>query len=120
MPPSHPLFLVLTPDRSRPREHDELEPPAAAWAMIDHSNPAEAKPVAAEAESEDLLVPLLRAGEAVYQPPSIEKSRQRTYDQLARLPRETKRLKHPATYRVGLDQGLYERKARLIERILSP
>ena len=88
--------------------------------MIDHSNPAEAKPVAAGAESEDLLVPVLRAGEAVRQTPSIEDSRQRTYDQLARLPRETKQLKHPASYRVGLEQGLYERKARLVEHILSP
>ena len=100
--------------------YDELEPPAAAWAMIDHSNPAQAKPVAAEAESEDLLVPLLRAGEAVYEPPSIEKSRQRTYDQIARLPPETKQLRHSKAYRVGLEQGLYERKARLVKHILSP
>ena len=100
--------------------YDELAPPATDWAMIDHSNPAQAKPVAAGAESEDLLVPVLRAGEVVRQTPSIEKSRQRTYDQLARLPREIKQLKHPATYRVGLEQGLHERKARLVEHILSP
>ena len=100
--------------------YDELEPPAADWAMIDPSNPADVKPVAAEAESEDLLVPVLRAGEAVCDSPSIEKSRQRTYDQLARLPLETKRLKHPKTYPVGLEQGLHERKARLVKHVLSP
>ena len=99
--------------------YDELEPPAAGWAMIDPSNPADAQAVEAKAESEDLLVPVLRAGESVYQTPSIDESRQRTYDQLAHLPRESKRLRRPQDYRVGLEQGLSERKARLAEEVLS-
>ena len=76
--------------------------------------------MAAETGSEDLLVPVLRAGEAVGDSPSIEESRQRTYDQLACLPPETKRLQRPETYRVGLEQGLYERKARLAGHVLNP
>ena len=99
--------------------YDELEPPTTDWAMVDPSHPAGAAPVGANGESEDLLVPVLLAGEPVYQPPSIEESRQRTYDQLAHLPRETRQLTHPRTYRVGLEQGLHERKAKLIEDILN-
>ncbi len=98
--------------------YDELQPPATDWTMLDSSSPGGGRPVAAKATSEDLLVPVLRAGKPVYQPPSIKESRQRTYDQLAQLPEETKRLKNPSAFRVGLEQGLYERKARLIEGVL--
>ena len=98
--------------------YDELQPPATDWTMLDSSRPGGGSPVAAKATSEDLLVPVLRAGKPVYQPPSIKESRQRTYDQLAQLPEETRRLKNPSAFRVGLEQGLYERKARLIEGML--
>ncbi len=98
--------------------YDELQPPATDWTMLDSSRPGGGRPVAAKATSEDLLVPVLRAGKPVYQPPSIKESRQRTYDQLAQLPEETRRLKNPSAFRVGLEQGLYERKARLIEGML--
>ena len=98
--------------------YDELQPPATDWTMLDSSSPGGARPVDAKATSKDLLVPVLRSGKPVYQPPSIKESRQRTYDQLAQLPEGTRRLKNPSAYRVGLEQGLYERKARLIEGML--
>jgi nicotinate phosphoribosyltransferase len=99
--------------------YDELEPPANDWAMADPSHSGGAESVTAKAEGEDLLVPVLRGGEPVYAPPSIEESRQRTYDQLACLPPETRKFKNPRPYRVGLEQGLHERKAKLIENILN-
>ena len=96
--------------------YDELEPPTGDWAMIDPANPADATKVPEKTKSEDLLVPVLRAGEPVCQPPTIDESRQRTCDQLARLPHETRQLKGPGAYRVGVERGLYERKARLAEQ----
>jgi len=99
--------------------YDELEPPAHDWAMADPSHPGGAESVAAKAEGEDLLVPVLRGGEPVYAPPPIEESRQRTHDQLACLSPETRKFKNPRTYRVGLEQGLHKRKAKLIENILN-
>ena len=96
--------------------YDELEPPEAEWAMIDPSEFSDSRAVASGAQKEDLLVPVIRAGEPVYQLPSIEQSRQRTYDQLACIPEETSRLRDPKTYRVGLEQGLHERKSKLAEQ----
>ena len=96
--------------------YDELEPPTGDWVMIDPANPADATKVPKKTESEDLLVPVLRAGEPVCQPPTIDESRQRTCDQLARLPHETRLLRRPGAYRVGVERGLHERKARLAEQ----
>ena len=98
--------------------YDELEPPTGDWAMIDPANPADAKKVPEKTESEDLLVPVLRAGEPVCQPPAIDESRQRTCDQLARLPRATKQLEGAEAYLVGFEQGLYERKVHLAKQAL--
>src|SRR5262249_16183976 len=47
----------------------------------------------------DLLVPVLRKGDLVYQVPELGASRERTRHQLSRLPPETSRLDNPRTYR---------------------
>ena len=65
-------------------------------------------------EMADEVVPVLRAGKLVYQPPTIHEARQRTQDQLARFHGGVKRFVHPHQYPVGLEMSLAELKTRLI------
>jgi hypothetical protein len=64
--------------------------------------------------SEDLLVPVFREGELVYQPPDLKKIRARTQQQLAMLHPGIKRPVHPHEYPAGLELGLHELKTNLI------
>ncbi|MBP89374.1 MAG: nicotinate phosphoribosyltransferase [Planctomycetaceae bacterium] len=66
-------------------------------------------------EYEDLLVPVFRGGEQVYQLPSIHDSRARTSKQLQMLDPSITRLDDPRPYRVALEPSLHETKERLIE-----
>ena len=66
---------------------------------------------------EDLLVPVLRAGQRVYEPPVIEQARRRALDQVAALPEPVKRFENPATYTVQLESTLAARKRKMIRDI---
>src|SRR5881392_1739401 len=64
----------------------------------------------------DLLVPVFRAGQVVYETPSIETSRDHLRKQLRCAPPEILRLKDPAPYKVGLERSLHELRSSLISR----
>ena len=66
---------------------------------------------------EDLLVPVLRRGKAVYEPPSIQRTRQRAREQVASLPEDVKRLKRPDAFAVGLESTLASRKDEMIRKL---
>ncbi|WAS97003.1 nicotinate phosphoribosyltransferase [Nannocystis punicea] len=68
----------------------------------------------AGASVEDLLVPVLRAGRQVYEPPPLAEVRARTQAQLQRLDPAVRRIEAPATYPVALDRPLADLKARLM------
>lgn len=68
----------------------------------------------AGASVEDLLVPVLRAGQPVYEPPPLVEVRARTQAQLQRLDPAVRRLDAPASYPVALDRPLADLKARLM------
>ncbi len=70
--------------------------------------------IAGDVEAEDLLVPVIRGGSAIYAPPEIEVLRNRALAQLESLDPAVLRLDEPATYPVGLDPELYRLKERLI------
>jgi nicotinate phosphoribosyltransferase len=63
---------------------------------------------------EDLLVPVFRAGQCVYDVPPLEASRRRTGEQLALFHGGVKRFVNPHQYPVGLERGLHELKTELI------
>jgi nicotinate phosphoribosyltransferase len=65
-------------------------------------------------ESSDLLVPVFRKGERVYELPSLEEIRARPQSQLAEFPSDLTRTAEPQPYPVGLEQGLHQRKNELI------
>lgn len=67
-------------------------------------------------KGEDLLVPIFRRGEPVYTPPSLIQTRQRTLDQLRRLPPRFKELRSPPQYRAEMDPALEAIRTKLVER----
>jgi nicotinate phosphoribosyltransferase len=64
----------------------------------------------------DLLVPILRAGQVVYENPSIEASRKHLRKQLSCAPPEILQLSDPVPYKIGLEQSLHELRSTLIAR----
>ncbi|WP_434417365.1 nicotinate phosphoribosyltransferase [Nannocystis pusilla] len=68
----------------------------------------------AGASVEDLLVPVLRAGQPMYEPPPLVEVRARTQAQLQRLAPAVRRFDAPASYPVALDRPLADLKARLM------
>jgi nicotinate phosphoribosyltransferase len=64
----------------------------------------------------DLLVPVFRRGQLVYETPKIEATRERTRKQLACAPPEILRLKDPTHYKIGLERSLHGLRSTLIER----
>jgi nicotinate phosphoribosyltransferase len=63
---------------------------------------------------DDLLVPVFRRGEKVYDAPSAGEARRRTAEQLAAFEESVTQLEKPEPYPVGLEQGLHDLKTRLI------
>ncbi|PYL67594.1 MAG: nicotinate phosphoribosyltransferase [Verrucomicrobia bacterium] len=64
----------------------------------------------------DLLVPVFRRDQVVYQTPNIEASREHARQQLDCAPREILRLKNATRYRIGLERSLHELRSTLIAR----
>ncbi len=94
--------------------YDESQGPPAELVVVDPLDPTRRKRVPAGAPGEDLLIPVMRAGEPVYAPPSIEQARDRAQRQLASLHPGIKRLVNPHQYPAGLSLELHELKTRLI------
>jgi nicotinate phosphoribosyltransferase len=82
--------------------------------MVDPLDLTRRKEIPAEAEGEDLLVPVFRGGERVYDPPGLEAIRRRVGEQLAGFHGGVKRFVNPHRYPVGLELGYFERKTRLV------
>jgi len=64
----------------------------------------------------DLLVPIFRGGQLVYEAPSIEASREHLRKQLRCAPPAILRLNNPVPYKIGLERSLHELRSRLIAR----
>jgi nicotinate phosphoribosyltransferase len=61
----------------------------------------------------DLLVPIFRTGELVYEAASIDVSREHAGEQLRCAPPEILRLNDPQEYNLGLEQSLHELRSKL-------
>ncbi len=82
--------------------------------MVDPMDATRQRSLPTDSKSQDLLVPVFRKGESVYDPPDVHKSRQRTKSQLAMLHNGIRRFMNPHQYPVGLEAELFELKSRLI------
>lgn len=87
--------------------------------MIDQVASSPPRTIPDETAFADLLVPVFRAGRAVYQARSLPQIRQRVQEQPTFLPPEVKRLTDPLRYKVGLERGVHERKIRLVQQVLE-
>lgn len=86
-----------------------------AQTMFDIRDPERTYSIAAGShDSEDLLVPIYRAGKLVYELPSATDARARTLAQLTQLDSSMRRLYEPAAYPVGLDRAVNARKQDLV------
>jgi nicotinate phosphoribosyltransferase len=85
------------------------------WVIVDLRTEAETE-IPADMEHSDLLVPIFRNGDLVYQAPELGASRERTRQQLSRLPPEIARLNNPRAYPVGLEKSLHELRSTLIAK----
>ena len=92
--------------------YDELTGPTAT--MVDPTDLTRRKTFDAKHRSEDLLVPIFRNGERVYDLPAIEEIRARRVTQLASFHAGIKRFINPHRYPVGLEQRLFDLKTRLV------
>ncbi len=85
--------------------------------IVDPLDPTREKILRKGLQSEDLLVPIFRKGERVYELPSLPEIRARTQSQLERFPVGIKRFINPHQYVVGMEAGLYQLKIDLIKKI---
>lgn len=90
----------------------ELGPGAVGHRV--HRIDAPAETYAHAGAGEDLLVPVLRGGAAVYEPPPLAQSRARTLAQLERLDPAVRDPNAPARYPVGLDERLQALKDQVM------
>jgi len=82
--------------------------------VVDPMNMTRRKAILADTPYTDLLVPVFRGGNCVYEVPSLEEARRRVDSQLAGLHPGIKRFANPHEYPVGLELRLHELKTRLI------
>lgn len=96
--------------------YDILTKMPETWKAVDPADVTRAKVFPKEAESEDLLVPVMREGKMVWKEPPLSEVRQRVQDQLAMFHPGIKRLENPHEYPCGLEEGLYDLKISLIQK----
>jgi len=88
--------------------------PQGPRAIVDPLDFTRQKRIPEGAAAEDLLVPVMRAGKPIYEPPPLGEVRARALAQVAGLPGGVKRFLNPHQYPVGLEPSLHELKTRLV------
>lgn len=94
--------------------YDTLDAPVGDATMVHPEDPLQSTTYSQAAPFEELLVPVVRSGARVYESPTLALVRERTLAQLAGLDPTHKRFLNPHVFKVGLEAGLSERRARLI------
>jgi nicotinate phosphoribosyltransferase len=84
--------------------------------IVDAAEPTRRKDFTLQTPHEDLLVPVMRGGEIVYDSPTLESIRARAQQQLRMLHPGIKRFQNPHLYPAGLEQTLHELKTEMILR----
>jgi nicotinate phosphoribosyltransferase len=84
------------------------------FVVVDPLDPTRRKPIATDVEHHDLLVPIFRKGECVYQAPERLEIKTFVADQLKKFHPTIRRLMNPHEYPVGFEQGLQKLRTDLI------
>ncbi len=83
-------------------------------AIMDPLDETRHKDFAKEATYQELLVPIMRSGQIVYNAPTLEEVRAHLQEDLSHFHNSIKRLVNPHEYPVGLEQKLFYLKKELI------
>src|ERR1700730_18615426 len=94
---------------------DELNGSPAGRTIVNIADLTVHKKIPDSAKYHDLLVPIFRRGNLVYERPSIHQLRSLAQNELGHFYSGVKRLLNPHIYPVGLELGLYETKIRLMQ-----
>jgi nicotinate phosphoribosyltransferase len=94
--------------------HDREAPLPEPVTMVDPLDHTRRREIPAGTAGEDLLAPVFRGGELVYERPPLAASRQRVRAQLEGFHAGVKRFVNPHQYPVGLERGLFDLRTRLI------
>jgi len=84
------------------------------FTVVDPLDPTRRKHLAPGTTFEDLLIPIFKHGQQVYQSPALSEIRRRTQSQLAMFHSGVKRFVNPHQYPVGLELGLHDLKTEII------
>ncbi len=90
--------------------YDEESGIDAAPLVVDPLDPTRRKRIPAGSTFEDLLLPVMRGGRVVYDPPPLVETQARAKQQVSRLHPGIRRFVNPHQYPVGLALQLYELK----------
>ncbi|HEY4642789.1 MAG TPA: nicotinate phosphoribosyltransferase [Thermoanaerobaculia bacterium] len=82
--------------------------------MVDPLDLTRRKKFTSQMQRTDLLVPIYRNGERVYESPSLESIRARAAEQMTKFHGGVKRFVNPHRYPVGLEQQLFDLKTKLV------
>jgi len=82
--------------------------------IVDPADPTRRREIPAGTPGEDLLVPVFRRGQRVWQAPPLASVRDRTRDQLSHFHAGVKRFLNPHRFPVGLERRLHELRTRLV------
>jgi len=97
--------------------YDELEGVPTKRTIVDIADVTIHKKIPGSAKPHDLLVPIFRRGNLVYERPSVHEMRGLAQTELGRFYTGVKRLLNPHIYPVGLELGLYKIKSRLMQEV---
>lgn len=96
--------------------YDELEECSEPFQGVDHFDSNHTVEFSG-CSQDDLLKPIFRKGKLVYSCPPLEKVREKTLQELKRLPSSMERFTNPQPYFSGLEKGLYQKKLSLIAKM---
>jgi nicotinate phosphoribosyltransferase len=94
--------------------YDVTRPPAADAVMIDPDDPTRRKAFAGGARFEELLVPVVRAGTVVYDPPPLALVRDHAAASLGEFDSSITRFLNPHSYPVGLEKSVHDLRTSLV------
>ncbi len=97
--------------------YDIYHPPKDDFHVVDPLDPTRDKILKKDLTFEDLLVPIFRQGQRVYQLPKLDEIRNRTKNNLDQFYSGVKRFLNPHQYIVGMEKAIYEKKIKLIKHI---
>jgi len=94
--------------------YDVSRPPSGDAVMVDPADPTRRKRFEAGTSSEELLVPVFRAGTRVWEPPPLAEAARRAREQMRAFDPSILRFLNPHSYPVGLERGAHAVRTKLV------